>query len=484
MELLNASWQQLSKRANCTEPKICRFENTFNNFGLHSRFLLLAVHPAEVLTEENTSWLKDLANEASPSFIVFGLLEIFLVKVLQGRWPQLGEYLPNMYNGVALQTIRFAFHTAEFYFYKWVYDQWHWTYADTIDWKSWPAWITLTIVLDFCYYIFHRCAHEMAVFWTMHQVHHSSEFFNLSVSFRIPHLHDFVHSGAFYLPLALLGVPVEVTFVNKTLNLVYQFWTHTELIPKLPWPIEFIFNTPSHHRVHHARQAKYLDKNYGSFLIIWDRIFGTFCEEEEQPIYGLTTPQRSLNFIYYQYIGFLELYYKVRSMKGWKNRLQCIIKGPGWEPGSPWTGDPAKVPTPDPSDRPVLHQLAWFWQVFLSFDFVFSLALFSNVLLRYDQIPYVVFIVAIIFWHIQGFCLARALEGDPLAALFQVVKFASVCLLSKSAWSIFGRFSPAERLILNVSGLLASALYVAACINIFCALTHGPLSKTDKLKLH
>ncbi|OQR74904.1 alkylglycerol monooxygenase-like [Tropilaelaps mercedesae] len=483
MALLSASWQQLSERANCSNPKLCRLENSYNNLGLHMRFLLMAVHPAEVLTEENLSPLKDLANECTPSFAIFVLLEYIIVRLLRGRWPHLGEYLPNIYNGGALQSIRLAFHVAEFYVYNLIYHQWHWQYADTINWKTWPAWITLTVVLDLCYYIFHRSAHEMAVFWTMHQVHHSSDFFNLSISFRIPHLHDFVHSGVFYMPLAMLGVPVEVTFVNKTLNLLYQFWTHTEAIPKLPWPIEYVFNTPSHHRVHHARQAKYLDKNYGSFLIIWDRMFGTFCEEEEQPIYGLTTPQRSVNFIYYQFAGIVELHEKVRSMKGWKNKLQCLVKGPGWKPGSPWTGYLKNVPTPDPADEPQFVTLTWFWQLFLVLDFSLSLALFGLVLIRYDQIPRSVLYIAIVVFYAQGYCAARVLEGNPLAAPLQAAKFASLSFLSKPAWDIFGRFTPCESLILSISESIAFSLFVVACIHVSTTFTDRLSTKILEPKL-
>ncbi|MCT8333446.1 sterol desaturase family protein [Leptospira sp. 85282-16] len=149
-------------------------------------------------------------------------------------------------------------------------------------------WIVLFIVLDFLFYWAHRYSHEIKVLWASHVVHHSSEEFNLSVALRQSFVRN-IGIGLFYLPLSLLGFPVESYLIIDALNRTYQFWVHTRTIKKLPTWFEFLFVTPSHHRVHHAMNPEYIDKNYGGVFIFWDRMFGTFCEESKEPRYGLVS---------------------------------------------------------------------------------------------------------------------------------------------------------------------------------------------------
>lgn len=149
-------------------------------------------------------------------------------------------------------------------------------------------WIVLFIILDFLFYWAHRYSHELKVLWASHVVHHSSEEFNLSVALRQSFVRN-IGIGFFYLPLALLGFPVESYLIIDVLNRTYQFWVHTRTIGKLPAWFEYVFVTPSHHRVHHAMNPEYIDRNYGGVFIFWDRIFGTFCEETKEPRYGLVS---------------------------------------------------------------------------------------------------------------------------------------------------------------------------------------------------
>ncbi|TGL56038.1 sterol desaturase family protein [Leptospira kemamanensis] len=149
-------------------------------------------------------------------------------------------------------------------------------------------WIVLFVLLDFLFYLAHRYSHEIKILWASHVVHHSSEEFNLSVALRQSFIRN-IGIGMFYLPLAVLGFPVESYLIIDALNRTYQFWVHTRAIDKLPNWFEAIFVTPSHHRVHHAMNPEYIDKNYGGVFIIWDKLFGTYCEETFEPRYGLTT---------------------------------------------------------------------------------------------------------------------------------------------------------------------------------------------------
>ncbi|MBI2603142.1 MAG: sterol desaturase family protein [Deltaproteobacteria bacterium] len=164
----------------------------------------------------------------------------------------------------------------------------------------------LFLAVDCCYYWFHRMAHEINFGWATHIVHHSSEEYNLSTALRQGMLQE-TFSFVFYLPLALIGFPPLWFLALSSLNTTYQFWVHTRLLGRFHPYFEFVFNTPSHHRVHHGRNPKYLDKNYAGTLIIWDRLFGTFQKEEEEPIYGVTVPLNSWNPLRTQFHYFADL---------------------------------------------------------------------------------------------------------------------------------------------------------------------------------
>ncbi|HTM85568.1 MAG TPA: sterol desaturase family protein, partial [Mycobacterium sp.] len=158
---------------------------------------------------------------------------------------------------------------------------------------AWYTWLIALVGVDLLFYAYHRVAHRVRLIWATHQAHHSSEYFNFATALR----QKWNNSGEIlaWIPLPLLGVPPWIVFAAFSINLIYQFWVHTERIDKLWRPIEFIFNTPSHHRVHHGRDAQYLDRNYGGILIVWDRLFGTFQPELFRPQYGLTKPVDTFN---------------------------------------------------------------------------------------------------------------------------------------------------------------------------------------------
>lgn len=167
---------------------------------------------------------------------------------------------------------------------------------EMVPWKIPPTWwsyILCIFALDFSRYWAHRIAHENRFWWATHVTHHNGPKYNWSVSFRLGWTQHI--KIIFFLPVALIGFHPVVLFICHQIEVLYQFWIHTEYIRKLPKPIEYFFTTPSHHRVHHAKNEKYLDKNYGSTFIIWDRIFGTFQPEEEQADYGITKPFKSYN---------------------------------------------------------------------------------------------------------------------------------------------------------------------------------------------
>ncbi|WP_439153039.1 sterol desaturase family protein [Winogradskyella sp.] len=182
---------------------------------------------------------------------------------------------------------------------------------------TWWSYLLCFICLDFVRYWSHRISHFQRFWWSTHVVHHSSEYYNFSTSFRLSWVQNL--KIIFFLPVIMLSFDPVVFIIVHQLEILYQFWIHTELIRKLPKPIEYIFVTPSHHRVHHAVNKDYIDKNFGSTLIIWDRMFGTFQPEKEQAIYGITKPVNSFNPVYLVFHAWGDLFIDIwkRPKKSW-----------------------------------------------------------------------------------------------------------------------------------------------------------------------
>ncbi len=196
---------------------------------------------------------------------------------------------------------------------------------------TWWAWLILLFADDFSYYWFHRISHESRFFWASHIVHHSSQKYNLSTALRQTWTGNF-SSFIFWLWLPLLGFHPIMLMMQMSISLIYQYWIHTELIRKMPFWFEAIFNTPSHHRVHHATNPQYLDRNHAGIFIIWDRIFGTFEPEIEKPIYGLTTNINTYNPLKIAFNEWISLFKDIFSSKiTFFNRLKYILKPPGWK---------------------------------------------------------------------------------------------------------------------------------------------------------
>jgi alkylglycerol monooxygenase len=198
---------------------------------------------------------------------------------------------------------------------------------------QWWYWVGLILLVDLAYYWAHRMSHEVNLFWGGHVVHHQSEEYNLSVALRQSSF-QVVWTFAFSLPIAFLGFKPQDFVYISAFNTLCQFWIHTEAINKLPRWIEFIFNTPSHHRVHHGRNPKYIDKNHAGSLIIWDRMFGTFQAEEERPTYGITKPINSWNPIFANFSHYVEMGKDMKQIPGWGDRVKYLFMKPGWLPKS------------------------------------------------------------------------------------------------------------------------------------------------------
>ena len=195
------------------------------------------------------------------------------------------------------------------------------------------GWVILTCVLlaDLAYYWEHRFMHRCGIGWATHTVHHSSPYFNISVAYRFGPL-DGIMPFFFHLPLAILGFNPIVIIAAEGFVQLYQTLLHTEVVKKFPRPIEWLFNTPSHHRVHHGSNPEYIDKNYAGIFIIWDKLFGTFAEEKAKVTYGITVPVDSINPVKVFFIGLTRLAKQVKKADGLINKLGVIAMPPGWSP--------------------------------------------------------------------------------------------------------------------------------------------------------
>ncbi len=202
--------------------------------------------------------------------------------------------------------------------------------ADVIQ-RQWWAWVLLFFLDDITYYFMHRANHEVRLFWAGHVSHHSAIKMNFATALR-QGVMERVHKYAFWLPLALLGFDPLMLFTMMSISLFYQYWLHTELIGKLPNWYERIFNTPSHHRVHHASNIRYLDCNHAGTLIIWDRLFGTFSQEvdEEPTIYGLTSNITSHNPFYVATHEYQTIWSDIKRASTLSDKLSYLFKAPGW----------------------------------------------------------------------------------------------------------------------------------------------------------
>ncbi|WP_181233294.1 sterol desaturase family protein [Enhygromyxa salina] len=266
---------------------------------------------------------------AVPLFLASILIEAAIAK-RQGRqgYYFFGTALADVTSGTVFQVLEVFFKFVPLLVYAWVVER----YA-LIDWgeSTWGLFFTALLLVDFMYYWWHRESHVINLLWAVHGVHHQSEDFNLAVALRQP-IFEPITWFFFYIPLALLGIPVEVFLAAYALDLLYQFFIHTELVRKLPAPIEWVFNTPSHHRVHHGVQDQYLDKNYGGILVIWDRMFGTFEAEDERVIYGTTVPVHSYNPLWTNFNYFQHMASLARQATRLRDKLWVWFAHPAWLP--------------------------------------------------------------------------------------------------------------------------------------------------------
>ena len=271
--------------------------------------------------------IPDLILYAIPFFIVTLIIEIIVDVRKKASTYETKDAITSIVMGLGNVFLSIFSKLLVFGAFIYVYDNFRFF---TIPF-TWWAWGILLFAEDLTYYWFHRISHENRFFWASHVIHHSSQKYNLSTALRQTWTGIFL-SFVFWLWLPLLGFHPVMILAQMSISLIYQYWIHTEFIIKMPSWFEAVFNTPSHHRVHHATNPQYLDRNHAGIFIIWDKFFGTFIEEEEKPIYGLVTNISSYNPLYVAFHEWIALFKDVfTSDISLLNRIKYFIKPPGWK---------------------------------------------------------------------------------------------------------------------------------------------------------
>jgi len=269
----------------------------------------------------------DVITLSIPFFFALIGLELLVARVRRRSLYRLSDSISDLSCGILSQLAGIFLTFLTIGAFSWV--QRHGALQDF--WRPTPlGWAAVFLLDDFAYYWMHRASHVISLLWAGHVVHHSSEEFNLTVALRQSSLHG-LFSWLFYMPIALLGVPVQMWLVCHALNLVYQFWIHTREVDRLG-PLEWVFNTPSHHRVHHGVNPEYQDKNFAGTLIIWDRLFGSFEPERAVPVYGITKPLASWNPLSANLHVFAEIARNARAARRWSDRVRALFAHPSWRP--------------------------------------------------------------------------------------------------------------------------------------------------------
>ena len=266
---------------------------------------------------------------AIPFFIVAMVVELAYGLAVHRNTYRLNDSVSSLFLGVLSQARRFVTLGVGGYVYYLVTEYFS---LPLMDAGHWLTWVLAMVLYDFCYYWLHRLGHERTILWAAHIAHHQSEEYNLTTALRQTST-GFLLGWIFYIPMYLVGIPAEVVVTVGSISLIYQFWVHTRHLPKLGW-YEWFFVTPSNHRVHHAQNDVYIDRNYGGILIIWDRLFGTFQEElaDEPPVYGIRGPLHSWNPVKALTHIYVDMCRDSWHTARWRDKLAVWWSRTGWRP--------------------------------------------------------------------------------------------------------------------------------------------------------
>ncbi len=363
-------------------------------------------------------------------FLLIGI-ELLIQKITKKELYRLNDAVTNISCGITQQLTGIFLKVLGVGAYALVYE--HFAVFDIPT--NWMSIIALFIGVDFFYYWAHRMSHEINLFWGGHVVHHQSEDYNFSVALRQGSF-QIIWTFFFYFPLAIAGFnPIDFVFVSALVT-VYQFWIHTETITKMGW-FEKVFNTPSHHRVHHGRDPKYIDKNHAGMLIIWDKMFGTFQEEEEKPTYGITKPINSWNPVWVNLDHYNQMAKQIKTIKGFGNKMKFLFYKPGWLPTE--LGGYQAAPEVDKStykkfDTGVPTKL----NLYVLYQYVVALAVTALFLFNYTKLD-LLFQGIVVLGIVSTIVLAGLLlENKPWALMMERMRILTISIAVMLSIYFFG----------------------------------------------
>jgi sterol desaturase/sphingolipid hydroxylase (fatty acid hydroxylase superfamily) len=353
---------------------------------------------------------------AIPVFMASILLEAWIAHRRGVATYDIPDAITSLNFGILSQVSAVFVRVFTFGIYVWTFEN---VRIGTLPTDSVWVWLAALIAYDFIYYWVHRCGHEVNLMWSAHQVHHSSEYFNLSTALRQTSTGAFA-SFPFYLPMAVLGVPPIVFGTVALIDLLYQYWVHTELVRKLGW-LDRIFVTPSNHRVHHGQNDYCIDRNYGGIFIVWDRIFGTFAEErdDEPVVYGIRKPLASYNAVWGNFNVYADVLNKSLNAGSLFNAIRTWFDPPGGRGTALAHLDPATVRRFGTGTSPAMRRYVILQYALLAIFTTYFLAMASSLDLpdRLGSASLIVLSTMSLGWLLEGRRHARAFEVARLLAV-------------------------------------------------------------------
>lgn len=348
---------------------------------------------------------------AIPVFFVLIALEIAWARRRRVRVHRFADAVTDLGCGVASQIALLAWGGAQLAVYAFVH-----AHARVFALTGPVAWLVAFVGVDALYYAWHRASHEVNLLWAAHAVHHQSEDYNLAVALRQAVLTSWT-AVPFYLPLAVVGVPPAVFATVYALSTLYQFWIHTQLVRRGPRLVGAVLNMPAHHRVHHAVNRRYLDKNYGATLIVWDRLFGTFEDEHETPIYGVTKPLHSFDPLYAQIAPVVDLARAFFAARGPRAKLATLLSSPSRDLAGYDEAARAALPKHDvaPSRRTV---------VYVAVQYALLIVVTFGLMTWHRTLSTSVVVGGSLFVLLATFASAALLEGRRWARALEVGRWA------------------------------------------------------------
>lgn len=389
---------------------------------------------------------------AIPIFLTTTLLEAWLAHRRGLAAYSIPDAISSYQYGLLSQVVGAFTKLAKLGVYTLVFEAYR---ATTLPSDSLWVWVGALVAYDFFYYWHHRMNHEIGLLWAGHVSHHSSEYFNLATAIRQSSTSALL-GWIFYLPMAVAGVPPSVFAWVLLIDLLYQYWVHTEVIGRLGW-LDRIFVTPSNHRVHHGQNDYCMDTNYGGILILWDRLFGTFAEErkDEKVIYGVRTPLQSLNPFWGNMHYYIELWQKSKATPGWRAKLGVWLAPPGgWHDEASEPYEPSQFKYYDPCTPDAVKRYAVVHQVLAMLFLMHFLTLLNT-------LPKTLLALYAAGFAISAISLTSLLEGRANARRFEQCRVIGLGIAFAALPDWFGFSMPIALKLMLLVVMLGSAAWLS-----------------------